>query len=159
MKEFNFEINLKCYCKEAVASLYWCKNQMVFVNDNDIEIDWLSKSKEGKWKPLWKVLSYYPYTTRTFVNHKKDTTEFNFSIGGIGEDDTSALARLIYDVWFGEVDRKYHKSDNKTALKIENRLTGKIVYLGWYDGRFTVTERPAEQDPDFPGKIININED
>ena len=157
MKRFNYKWCLEYNAEEAVAALYWCANEKVCVNAQNEEVDWLHKSKEDQWKSTWKVLGYYPYTTRTFVDSDKETSQFNFSIGS--DDTTEGLARLLYDVWFGYVERKYHKSDNKTALKLQNRLTGQIVYMGWYDGRFTVTERPAEPDPDFRAKMFEINED
>lgn len=143
MKHFNYETSLEFYAKEAVAALYWCTRETVCVNEQDQEVDWLNRQPTDKWKPLWKVLGYFPYTTRTFVDHKKETSEFNFSIGGINDDETRGLASLLYDVWFGYVRQKYHKADNKTALKLQNRITNQIIYMGWYDGRFTVTELPA----------------
>ena len=158
MKHFNYKIALEYYAKATVAALYWCNREEVYVNEQDQEVDWLNRQSTDKWKPLWKVLGYYPYTTRTFVDHNKEISEFNFSIGGINNDETRGLASLLFSVWFGYVDRVYHKSDNKTALKLQNRLTGQVVYLGWYDGRFTVTELPAVPDPDFNRDMFEINE-
>jgi len=158
MKQFNYKLALEFYAKEAVAALYWCKRESVCVDKNDHEVDWLNKTNDDSWKSLWKVLAYYPYTTRIFLDHKKEISEFNFSIGGFNDDETQGLARLLWDVWFGYVEKKYHKSDNKTALKLQNRLTGQIIYMGWYDGKFTVSELPAEQDEDFCYPITEINE-
>lgn len=157
MKKFNYKSALKFYAEDAVAALYWCDNQEVYVK-NGQEIDWLN-NKDGEWKPLWKILGYYPYTTRTFIDHNKETSEFNFCIGDFNSDETRGLARLLRDVWFGYVERRYRKSDNKTALKLQNRLTGQIVYMGWYDGRFTVTEIEAEQDSVIKHIMFEINED
>lgn len=159
MERFNYKIALEYYAKATVAALYWCKRENVCVNKQDKEVDWLHRQKTDEWKPLWKILGYFPYTTRTFVDHNKETSEFNFSIGGMNDDETRGLASLLFDVWFGYVGRKYHKKDNKTALKLQNRLTGQIVYLGWYDGRFTVTELPAIPDSDFKHDMFEINED
>lgn len=159
MKNFVFKSAVKAYAEEAVASLFWCENKKVLVDKDDNEVGFFEKTGNEEWKPLWKVLGYFPYTTRTYTDYKKETSEFNFSIGGINNDETRGLACLLYDVWFGYVERKYHKSDNKTALKLQNRLTGKIVYMGWYDERFTVTEREAVPDPDFPHEMFEINED
>lgn len=157
MKHFNYKASLEFDAEEAVAALYWCKREMVCVNEKDEEVDWLNQTPNDKWKPLWKVLEYFPYTTRTFVDLHKETSEFNFSIGD--SDETEGLALLLWDVWFGYVEERYHKSDNKTALKLQNRLNGKVIYMGWYDNRFTVTELPAEQDPDFCHVTTEINED
>ena len=145
MKEFNYEFCLGWFAEEAVAALYWCRREKVYVNDADQELNWFN-NKTGTWKYLWKIVGYYPYTTITFINEK--TSEFNFSIG---DDETSGLARLLREVWFGYVKQKYGKADNKTALKIQNRLTGKVIYLGWYDGHFTVTELEPKSDSEmFP---------
>ena len=157
MKNFNYKIALKYNAEEVVAALPWCKRETVCVNEQNQEVDWLNRQKTDEWKPLWKVIEYYPYTTRTFVDHNKETSQFNFSVGDM--EETEGLARLLWEVWFGYVERKYRKSDNKTALKLQNCLTGQVVYLGWYDGRFTVTELPAELDPDFGSTIFEINED
>lgn len=155
MKRFNYKSSLEFNSEEVVASLPWCDRESVCVNEQDQEVDWLHRQKTDKWKPLWKVMSYYPYTTWTWTNHEKETSEFNFSIGD--HDETRGLAYLLYEVWFGYVDRKYHKRDNKTALKLQNRLTGQIIYMGWYDGRFTVTELPPRTDS--CSSIMEINED
>ena len=158
MKQFNYETALKFYSKRVVAVLPWCERKSVCVNKDNQEVDWFNKTTDDKWKPLWKILAYYPYTTRVFLDHDKEISEFNFSIGGFNGNETQGLARLLYDVWFGYVERKYHKSDNKTALKLQDRLTGKVVYMGWYDGTFTVSELPAKQDEDFCYPITEINE-
>lgn len=155
MKTFNYKANLKHNAEEAVAALYWCENQDICVDEKGQEVDWLHKSSKDRWLPLWKVLAWYPYTTHTFVDYEKETSEFNFCIGR--DQDTQGLADLLCDVWFGYVNRKYHKNDNKTALKLQNRLTGQIVYLGWYDGRFTVTE--LEPRVDSLSQVFEINED
>lgn len=160
MKKFNYELALEFYAKDVVAALPWCSRKLVCVNENDQEVDWLHRTSTDKWKSLWRVIGYFPYTTRVFVNHKKETSEFNFSIGGINDsEETGGLALLLWSVWFGYIEKKYRKSDNKTALKLQNRLTGQIVYLGWYDGRFTVSETPAEPDPDFHSEMIELNEE
>ena len=157
MKKFNYETALECYAEEAVAALYWCKQEKVLVDKSNNEVDWLNRDGiDCDWKNLWKVLEYYPYTTVTGVDHHKETSEFNFSIGD--DDETRGLARLLWDVWFGYVEHKYKKSDNKTALKLQNRLTGQIIYMGWYDGRFTVTECPA-RIMDSWITALEINED
>lgn len=156
MKHFNYKTALKFYAEEAVAALAWCKREEVCVNADNKEVDWLKRTPEDKWKPLWRVLEYYPYTTVTYVDHKKETSEFNFCVGD--DDETRGLARLLWEVWFGYVDRKYHKRDNKTALKLQNRLTGKIIYMGWYDNRFTVTEKPANMIDSWISSV-EINED
>ena len=156
MKRFNYKVALEFNSEEVVASLPWCSKEMVCVNEQNQEVDWLHRQKTDEWKLLWKVMSYYPYTTWTWVDHNKETSEFNFSIGG-DHDETRGLAHLLYEVWFGYVDRKYHKRDNKTALKLQNRLTGQIIYMGWYDGRFTVTELPPKTDS--CSSIMEINED
>lgn len=153
MKRFNYKSALEFNSKEVVASLPWCDRESVCVNEQDQEVDWLHRQKTDKWKSLWKVMSYYPYTTCTCVDRKKEISEFNFSIGD--HNETMGLAYLLYEVWFGYVYRKYHKHDNKTALKLQNRLTGQIIYMGWYDGCFTVTELPPRTD----SGIIEINED
>lgn len=159
MRKFNYKALLEYHSKEVIASLYWTTQEAVCVDPSGKEVNWLDKKSEDKWKSLWIIKEYYPYTTRTYVDHNKEVSEFNFSIGGIGEEDTCGLARLIYNVWFGYVDHKYHKADNKTALKLQNRITGKVVYMGWYDGRFTVTEIPADPDPDFLAEPIPLYED
>ena len=105
-----------------------------------------------------KIVGYYPYTTFCYTDDKKETSEFNFSIDG-WDAGMRGIAKLLWGVWFGYVEKKYKKADNKTALKIQNRLTGQIVYLGWYDGRFTVTELPAVQDKNFGHPMFEINED
>lgn len=155
MKKLGYKRALEAYAEEAVAALYWCERETVCVNEKDQEVDWLHRQKTDKWKPLWKVMSYYPYTTWTWTDLDKETSEVNFTIGN--HDRTRGLAELLYDVWFGYVDRKYHKHDNKTALKLQNRLTGQIIYMGWYDNRFTVTELPPRTDS--CSSIMEINED
>lgn len=142
MKEFDYKFCLNWCAEEAVAALYWCRQEKVYVNNKDQELNWF-EDKSGNWKYLWKIIGYYPYTTYTSINSETNTSEFNFSIG---DEETSGLARLLREVWFGYVEQKYRKSDNKTALKIQNRITGKVVYLGWYDGHFTVTELEAKSD-------------
>lgn len=158
MKKFNYKTALEFYAEDAVAALYWCNREEVCVNKDNQEVDYFNRTPEDKWKPLWKVLEYYPYTTVTYLDHKKETSEYNFSLGGFDDDETRGLAHLLYDVWFGYVARKYHKSDNKTALKLQNRLTGQIIYMGWYDGQFTVTEKPANVIDSWVS-VIEINED
>ena len=150
---------LECYAKEAVAALYWCEQEKVLVDKSNNEVDWLNrKDIDCDWKNLWKVLEYYPYTTVTYLDHKKETSEFNFSVGEPNDPETKGLARLLRNVWFGYVEKKYHISDNKTALKLQNRLTGKIIYMGWYDGCFTITERPAHIMDSWV-TVKEINED
>ena len=142
-----FAAKVKRYDKVAVAALHWLDRLAVCVDDKDNQIDYPYKG--GEWKPVWKILGWWSYTTRTFVDHHREISEFNFSVGGFG-NLTTALANHLFEVWFGFVRDKYHKVDNKTALKIQNRLTKQVVYLGWYDGKFTVTELEPEPDPDFP---------
>lgn len=157
MKRFNYKMALKCYAEEAVAALYWCKQEKVLVDKSNKEIDWLHREEINcDWKNLWQVLEYYPYTTVTYVDYDKETSEFNFRIGS--DIETRGLANLLHDVWFGYVERKYKKADNKTALKLQNRLTGKIIYMGWYDGNFTVTEYPARMMDSWT-VTTKINED
>jgi len=160
MKQLNYKSALKFYAEEAVAALFWCDNPKVLVDDENHEVDWLDTEakKTAKWKNLWKVLEYYPYTTVTYTDYEKETSEFNFSVGGFNDRETRGIACLLYDVWFGYVDRKYHKRDNKTALKLQNRLTGQIIYMGWYDDRFTVTEKPANMIDSWISPV-EINED
>lgn len=158
MKKFNYETALKFYAEEAVAALYWCNREEVCVNKDNQEVDWFNRTSEDSWKPLWKVLEYYPYTTVTYLDHKEKISEYNFSVGGFNDQETRGLARLLRDVWFGYVERKYKKSDNKTALKLQNRLTGQVVYMGWYDGCFTVTEKPANVIDSWVN-VVEINED
>lgn len=159
MRTFNYKLALKFSAKEAVAALYWCEQKKVLVDKSNHEVDWLKRDGiDCDWKNLWQVLEYYPYTTLTGIEYDKETSEFNFSIGGINDDITRGLARLLYDVWFGYVERKYKKADNKTALKLQNRLTGQIIYMGWYDGEFTVTERP-DRMMDSQMTATEINED
>lgn len=155
MKKFDYELCKEYYAEKAVAALYWCSREQVFVNSENQEEDWLDRTK-GAWKPLWKVITYYPYTTVTHIDREKETSQFNFLIGGANDYETRGLASLLYDVWFGYVNRRYHKSDNKTALKLQNRITNQVVYLGWYDGEFTVTELPPSQRWGIP---IEINEE
>jgi len=159
MKKFNYKIALETSTEEAVAALYWCSQEKVLVDKSNHEIDWLNRDGiECDWKNLWRVLEYYPYTTITGVDYDKETSEFNFSVGGFNIDTTRGLAKLLHNVWFGYVERKYKKADNKTALKLQNRLTGQIIYMGWYDGKFTVTERPA-RIMDSWINVIKIDED
>ena len=140
-------------------TIYWCEQEKVLVDKNNTEVDWLNHDGiDCDWKNLWKVLEYYPYTTVTYVDYEKETSEFNFSIGDSNHRETRGLARLLYDVWFGYVKRKYKKHDNKTALKLQNRLTGQIIYMGWYDGNFTVTEHPAKLMDSWVN-VVEINED
>lgn len=154
MKNFNYETILRFEAKKAVAALYWCRNEHVLVK-NGQEVDWLNKPEGSQWKPLWKILKWYPYTTWTWTDIDKPTSQFNFCIGDRYE--TRGLSELLYEVWFDYIERKYHKVDNKTALMLQNRLTGQIVYLGWYDGKFTVTE--LEPRTDSSASIVEINED
>lgn len=158
-KKFNYKVALDCYAKEAVAALFWCENPQVLVDKENHEVDWLDTEakKNAEWKPLWKVLEYYPYTTTTHTDRDKETSEVNFSIDG-WDRGMRGIANLLRKVWFGYVEKKYNKADNKTALKIQNRLTGQIVYLGWYDGRFTVTEIPARMMDSWI-TATEINED
>lgn len=159
MKQLDYKIALNCYAEEAVAALYWCENPKVLVDKENHEIDWLDTEakKNAEWKPLWKVLEYYPYTTVCSTDHKRETSEFNFSIDG-WDNGLRGISILLHKVWFGYVEKKYNKADNKTALKIQNRLTGQIIYLGWYDGKFTVTELPARMMDSWITATI-INED
>ena len=159
MKQLDYKSVLKFYAEEAVAALYWCENPRVFVDKENHEVDWFDTEakKNAEWKNLWKVIEYYPYTTVVYQDLKKETSQFNFSVGGFNDRETQGIARLLYNVWFGYVERKYHKADNKTALKIQNRLTGQIVYLGWYDGEFRVTELPARMLDSWINSI-EINE-
>jgi len=159
MKKFNYKVALECHAEEAVAALYWCRQEQVLVDKSNNEVDWLNRNGiDCDWKNLWKVLEYYPYTTVANIDYEKETSEFNFRIGDFNTDTTRGLADLLRDVWFGYVERKYKKADNKTALKLQNRLTGKIVYMGWYDGVFTVTERPAHIMDSWI-TALEINED
>ena len=158
MKHFNYKMALETYAEEAVAALAWCNREEVCVNADNEEVDWLKRTPEDEWKPLWRILEYYPYTTVTYVNYKKETSEFNFCVGDFNDPETRGIAHLLWEVWFGYVDRKYHKRDNKTALKLQNRLTGQIIYMGWYDGCFTVTEEPANMIDSWISPI-KINED
>lgn len=155
MKNFNYKIALS-YAEQIAAALYWCKRDTVCVNENDQEVDWLNRKPTDQWKSHWKILAFYPYTTVTFVDRDKPTSEFNFSVGDFNDRETRGLAQLLYDVWFGYVDKKYHKSDNKTALKLQNRLTGQIVYMGWYDNKLTVTELPPRTES--YSNVTEINE-
>ena len=156
----DYKMALKAYAEEAVASLYWCNNPRILVDKDNHEVDFLDTEakKSAEWKPLWKVLTYYPYTTVTYTDHNKETSQFNFTVGDFNDDETRGIACLLRDVWFGYVEKKYHKADNKTALKIQNRLTGQIVYLGWYDGVFKVTELPPRIHDSWIN-AIEINED
>lgn len=160
MKQLGYKTALKCYAEEAVAALYWCENPKVLVDKENHEVDWLDTEakKSAEWKPLWKVLEYYPYTTYCGTDTKKETSEVNFSIDG-WDRGMRGIANLLCRVWFGYVEEKYNRADNKTALKIQNRLTGQIIYLGWYDGRFTVTELPVRQDETYFHPATVINED
>ena len=158
MRKFNYKAALDCYAEEAVAALYWCKREQVLVDKSNNEIDWLHRDGiDCEWKNLWRVLEYYPYTTVTGIDLDKETSEFNFKLEGF-TTETRGLSNLLRDVWFGYVEHKYKKVDNKTALKLQNRLTGKIIYMGWYDGSFTVTERPARMMDSWI-TAIEINED
>ena len=158
MKKSDYKLALKFYAEEAVAALFWCDNPKVLVDNENHEVDWLEAKKTAEWKNLWRVLEYYPYTTVVYRDYEKETSEFNFSVGGPNDHETRGIARLLYDVWFGYVERKYHKADNKTALKIQNRLTGQIMYLGWYDGEFKVSEIPAKMLDSWINSV-EINED
>lgn len=160
MRQLDYKTALNCYAKEAVAALYWCENPQVLVDKENHEVDWLDTEakKNAEWKPLWKILEYYPYTTYCHTDIEKEISQFNFSIDG-WDTGMRGIVTLLHKVWFGYVDKKYHKADNKTALKIQNRLTNQIVYLGWYDGRFTVTELPARQDDCYFHLTTEINED
>ena len=159
-KQLDYKMALNAYAEEAVASLYWCENPQVLVDKDNHEVDWLDTEakKSAKWKNLWKVLEYYPYTTVTYTDHDKETSQFNFTVGDFNDNETRGIAHLLHDVWFGYVEKKYHKADNKTAIKIQNRLTGQIVYMGWYDGVFKVTELPP-RILDSWVNLIEINED
>lgn len=147
MKKLDYKTVLDCYAEKAVAALYWCENPQVLVDKENHEVDWLDTEakKNAKWKPLWKILEYYPYTTVTYTDHNKETSEVNFSIAGWNKE-MRGIANLLRRVWFGYVEKKYKKADNKTALKIQNRLTGQIVYLGWYDGKFTGNRNTSKND-------------
>lgn len=160
MKKSDYKLALEFYAEEAVAALFWCNNPKVLVDEENHEVDWFDTEarKTAKWKNLWRVLEYYPYTTVVYRDLKKETSEFNFSVGGFNDYETQGIAHLLHNVWFGYVERKYHKADNKTALKIQNRLTGQIVYLGWYDGEFRVSERPARIIDSWINSV-EINED
>ena len=160
MRQLNYKSALELYAEEAVAALYWCENPRVLVDKENHEVDWLDTEakKNAEWKNLWKIIGYYPYTTYCHTDIEKETSEFNFSIDG-WNNGLRGIAVLLHSVWFGYVEKKYKKADNKTALKIQNRLTGKVIYLGWYDGRFTVTERPAVQDKTYGHPMFELNED
>ena len=160
MRKFDYASALKYSAEQAVAALYWCDNPRVLVDSQNHEVDQFDTEarKSAEWKNLWRILEYYPYTTVTYVDHKKDTSEFNFDVGDFNDRETRGIARLLHDVWFGYVEKRYKKADNKTALKIQNRLTGQIVYLGWYDGRLTVTEL-APRIMDSWVHVVEINED
>lgn len=159
MKQLNYKTCFDIHAEEAVAALYWCENPKVLVDKENHEVDWLDieAKKNAEWKPLWKILEYYPYTTVCGVDIKKETSEVNFSIDG-WDTGMRGIAILLRNIWFGYVERKYHKADNKTALKIQNRLTGQIIYMGWYDGEFTVTEKPARMMNSWT-VATEINED
>lgn len=122
----DFKTALKYFAREAVAASFWCENPRI-----------------GN-KKLWKVCTYYSYTTRVFLDQNKETSETNFCVGNTAY--TKGLASVLWDIWFGYVYNRYFLSDNKSALKIQNRQTGQIIYMGWYDGRFTVTELPPKTD-------------
>lgn len=160
MKHLDYKVCFNIHAEEAVAALYWCENPTILVDKQNHEVDWLDTEvkKDAEWKPLWKILEYYPYTTFCNVDTEKETSEINFSIDG-WDSGMRGITNLLWNVWFGYVEKKYHKADNKTALKIQNRLTNQIIYLGWYDGRFTVTELPARQDQTYHHPAVEINED
>lgn len=103
-----------------------------------------------RWKRDWEILEHYPYATVVYTDRQKETSATNFFADAFNHYSYHWLCDAVYDEWFGHVERRYRiHRDNKVALKLRNRITGQIVYLGWYDGSITVSEIPAKQIYDY----------
>ena len=130
---------------------HWAKNHNVYVNAQNEKGDWLHDKEGYSWKPLWIIEEFYRYTSWVYTDFRKPDTPENFQSHWDGIE--SDLAELIAHVWFDEVERIGRRlgvncnRDNKTAIRIRNRLTGQILYIGWYDNRITVGDSCHSEHP------------
>lgn len=137
----------------------WIDNEKVYVNDQNQEIDWLH-DKTGSWKPTWIYEKFYRYTTIVAEEFDKDETPFNFTTGHMMTHKERALAHCVFTVWFGRAEKEFGcRCDNKTALKLRNRLTGQVLYMGWYDGAITVSTQEAWHPSNYSAEYDKIIED
>lgn len=137
----------------------WCFNERVFVDEYNQELNPHYNRDKGEWQNLWIFEKFYAYTTCVAENYQKECNKFNFTTGHNMTKAEQALATHIADVWFGRAETEFKcRRDNKTALKLRNRITNQVVYMGWYDGAITVSaDEPWHPEPwsDSNDKILN----
>ena len=78
--------------------------------------------------------------------HEENYTAVDFQLESRGAQGN--LGKAIIKLWRARLLKQYPKvnrmtvEDNKTCIKIYDNKYDVILYLGWYDGEFTVTTNP-----------------
>lgn len=87
--------------------------------------------------------------------HKENYIAIDFQLESSGAQ--GKLGKAIIKLWRARLLKQYPKvnkmtvEDNKTCIKIYDNKNDIVLYLGWYDGEFTVTTNP----PTWYGKPWN----
>ena len=93
--------------------------------------------------------------------HEENYTAVDFQLESCGAQGN--LGKAIIKLWRARLLKQYPKvnrltvEDNKTCIKIYDNKNDVVLYLGWYDGEFTVTTNP----PTWYGKLwesINLKQ-
>lgn len=93
--------------------------------------------------------------------HEENYTAVDFQLESRGAQGN--LGKAIIKLWRARLLKQYPKvnrmtvEDNKTCIKIYDNKYDVILYLGWYDGEFTVTTNPPTWYGK-PWKSINLKQ-
>ena len=77
--------------------------------------------------------------------HEEDYTAIDFQLESNGAQGN--LGRAIIRLWRARLLKIYPKvnrmtvEDNKTCIKIYDNKNDVVLYMGWYDGKLTVTTK------------------
>lgn len=125
---------MRDYKNTLDALEYWASDQQICVDQNNNELSWSDDRSKGTWKDLWQIKAFYTYDCVVGVDLEKEVGIFNF--------DTNyyrRLGALVMDIWFQKAEKLGFRRDNKSALKLQDLFTGEIIFMGWYDGKMSVS--------------------
>lgn len=113
---------------------YWAGDQQVCVDQYNNEIPLNGDRSKGTWKDLWQIEAFYSYDCVVCTDLHREVGIFNFDTNYFRN-----LGALIMDIWFRKAEKLGFRRDNKSALKLRDLFTGETIFMGWYDGKMSVS--------------------
>lgn len=93
----------------------------------------------------YEITDFFPYNCSCYTNtfDEEKFIDIDFELDSRGAE--GKLGSAIIKLWRNRLIRDYPKvnrmvvEDNKTAIKIHDNKVNLDLYMGWYDGRLTIT--------------------